>query len=127
MRKNLYIKYFALLFVTLLSFSCSIGKEGVYYNEMSIVPKLHLGNQLVIVETANSVKNSALQVYKLDFAMDTTRKLITIKGYQSVTKTQINRFEFQAAGKSKLELQQFDYYWIDPNSDRTKLEIIESF
>lgn len=112
-----------LLIVTLIS--CSIGKQGVFYSEMTKRPTVHVGDKMIIVNTDNSNKNSALLIYKLDYSIDTVEKTIDLRAFQAVNKDYKNTFEIQINGLTKLELEKYKYYWIDPDNNKTEIDKIE--
>ena len=66
---------------SLILTSCSIGKQGVFYDEMSKKPTLKIGDNLIVLTTDNSNKNSALSIYDIDYSIDTTSKQIELRGF----------------------------------------------
>ncbi len=112
-----------LLVLTVLS--CSVGKQGVFYSEMTKKPTVQIGDKSIIVYTDNSNKNSALLIYKLDYSADTTEKIIEIKAYQAVNKDYRNTFEIKINDLQKTELEAYEYFWLDPDGNRTKIDEIE--
>lgn len=112
-----------LLILTLLS--CSIGKQGVFYSEMTKEPTVQISEKKIIVNTDNSSKNSALLIYKLDYSIDTARKIIELKAFQAVNKDYKNTFEIKINELTKSELEKYEYYWIDPDDNSTKINKIE--
>lgn len=111
------------LLLTLLS--CSIGKQGVFYSEMTNKPTVKISDKTIVVTTDNSNKNSALLIYKLDYSIDTARKSVDLKAFQAFNKDYKNIFEIQIKELAQSELEKYEYYWVDPNNTRTKIDIIE--
>ena len=106
--------------------SSVIGKRGVEYSEMTQEPTIEiLTDNLIAVNTENSTKNSALLIYKIDVSVDTVKKVINLSGFQALNKTYKNRFELPIKGLNKIQLENFEYFWIDPDKTRTKIEKIK--
>jgi len=117
------IAFVGLIILTL--FSCSIGKQGVFYSEMTKKPTVKVGDKMIIVNTDNSNKNSALLIYKVDYSIDTNQKNIELRAFQAVNKDYKTTFEIQINGLTKLELEKYEYYWIDPDNNKTEIDKIE--
>ena len=90
---------------------------------MSIHPTLELNDNMIIVHIGNSLKNSALLIYKIEYTIDTTMKVVGLRGFQAVNKEYKNSFELQINGFSKEQLDRYDYFWIDPNDSKMKMKI----
>lgn len=116
-----------LLFVIFaLTISCGIGKRGVSYNEMTKQPTIQiLKDNLIAVNTDNSFKNSALLIYRIDYSVDTNKKVIKLTGFQALNKKYKDRFEIKIKGLTKVQLENYDYFWIDPDNKMTKIEKIK--
>jgi len=118
-------KGFILLIIVIVS-SCVIGKRGVEYAEMTKQPTIQiLNDNLIAVNTENSFKNSALLIYKIDYSVDTVKKVINLQGFQALNKKYKNRFEIKVKGINKVQLDNYDYFWIDPDNKMTKIEKIK--
>jgi hypothetical protein len=111
--------------ICLMILSCSIGKREVYYNEMSKQPTVTIKENMIIVHTDNSLKNSALLIYRIDYSIDSSKKIIGLKGFQAVNKDYKTSFEISLKGFTKAQLDNYDYFWIDPDNKETKLEKIK--
>ena len=115
-----------IIIVTALTVSCVIGKRGVTYDEMTKQPTIQiLKDNFIVVNTDNSFKNSALLIYKIDYSIDTAKKVISLSGFQALNKKYNNRFEIKIKGLSKNQLDNYDYFWIDPDNKLTKMEKIK--
>jgi hypothetical protein len=116
--------------IALLSFlvsSCSlftVGKRGVFYNEMSKVPEITTYDNGFEVQTGNSNQNSALLIYKITIQMDTVRKRIELKGYQAVNKKYQDSFKIKVKGISRADLDNYEFNWTDPDHKDNRLKII---
>ena len=123
--KKMKSKGFLLLIMVLVS-SCVIGKRRVEYSEMTKQPTIQiLKYNLIVVNTDNSFKNSALLIYKIDYTVDTVKKIISLYGFQALNKPYKNRFEIHIEGLDKIHLENYDYFWIDPDNKMTKIEKIK--
>jgi len=114
--------WLSILIIIALLMSCSIGKQGVFYGEMPREPFIEIYENKIIVNTENSIENSALSIYKIDLSIDTINKTVQLKGFQAAGKDFKNKFELRLNGKSKKQLSTYKYIWIDP--DNTKHSII---
>ena len=116
--------YKAVIIIVILFFiSCSLGKKGVFFKEMSKSPSIEINDNKIYLNTGNSKQNSALLIYKIDITIDTIRKVIELKGFQGTGKNYKTRFELKLIGLSKKQLINYKYFWIDP--EQTKNEIKE--
>mgnify|MGYP000884894167 CR=1 FL=1 len=112
-----------LLIIAIVS-SCIVGKQGVEYAEMSKQPTIQiLNNNIIVINTENSIKNSALSIYKVDYSIDTIKKEIYLYGFQAINKKNQNRFEVKINKLSHKQLQSYEYFWVDPDKKKTKIEI----
>lgn len=108
-----------------LTASCVIGKRRVTYAEMTKQPTIQiLEDNLIVVNTDNSSKNSALLIYKIDYSIDTQKKAIIVSGFQALNKKNDTSFEVTIKGLSKIQLEAYDFFWIDPDNKMTKIEKI---
>ena len=69
--------------LTFLVASCTIEKQRVAYNEMSKQPTFQLKDEMIIIHTDNSTTNSALLIYNIEYTIDTTNKVVELKGFQA--------------------------------------------
>jgi hypothetical protein len=109
-------------FIILVSFSIitscsiiSIGKQGVYYNEMRKIPEITIFDNKIVINTDNSDKASALLIYKIKTNIDTADKEIEISALQAAGKKYRNKFDIKIKGFSRQQLIGYKYYWIDPD------------
>jgi hypothetical protein len=115
-----------ILLISVIVSSCVIGKRGVEYTEMAKKPTVQiLQDNLIAVNTDNSFKNSALLIYKIDYSVDTNKKVINLNGFQALNKKYKDRFEIKIKGLNKIQLDNYDYFWIDPDNKMTKIEKIK--
>ena len=71
---------------------------------MNKQPSLQLKDEMIIVHTDNSMTNSAILLYNIEFTIETTRKVIELKGFQALKKTYKNSFDLQVKGQKKSNL-----------------------
>jgi hypothetical protein len=115
-----------IVLVSFLVNSCTlftVGKKGVYYNEMSNVPEITTYDYGFEVHTRNSNRNSALLIYKITIQIDTLRKRIELKGSQALNKKYQDSFKIKVNGFSKANLDNYEFYWIDPDHKDNRLTI----
>jgi hypothetical protein len=104
--------------------SCSIitvGKKGVFLNEMGKAPLITTYDFKVVLMTSNSTQNSSLSIYKIDYQIDTIKKQILLKGYQAFGKKYKDIFEISFSGLLKSDLDKFEFFWMDPDKTLNKL------
>lgn len=112
-----------LLFSGLIMSSCSIGKQGVYYTEMGRVPLIEIRENQLLLTTGNSMTNSALLIYKIDYSIDTVLHQIEFKGYQALGKEDKSTHELNLKNFTKEELSTYEYYWVDPDNTKNRMQI----
>jgi hypothetical protein len=88
-------------------------------------PIIYFQDNLIIIKTENSQKNSALLIYKIEYQLDTLNKEIELSAFQSIGKKYCSKFEIKINGFSKSKLESYNYYWKDPDNKRTKIVIKE--
>lgn len=115
---------FKILVITLFLNSCSIGKKGVSFKEMGKQPSIEVSDNKIVVNTNNSLQNSALLIYKIDLSIDTIKRVIELRGFQAINKDYKSKFELKVNGLSKMQLDNYEYFWIDPDGSRNKIEKI---
>jgi len=101
----------------------SVGKKGVFYSEMSNKPEIKTYDNGFTVYTQNSIQNSALLIYKINSKIDSIHKVIMISAYQAAGKKYRDKFEVKMYGFSKAQLDSYEYFWIDPDNERNRLNI----
>ena len=114
------------LAITVVTYSgCAVGKQGVYLAEMPTSPILIIHQDTLYVKPLNSIKNSALCIYKVNISVDNFQKEIYLSAYQALCGSKPYRDIFQIKlGKYKVsEPNLFEFYWRDPDKKITKLEI----
>ena len=115
-----------IVLVFFLITSCSLftfGRRGVFYKEMSKVPEIVTYDYAFVVQTGNSNQNSALLIYKITVKIDTLRKRIELKGYQAVNKKYQDTFKINVKGYKKANLDNYEFYWIDPDHKDNRLDV----
>lgn len=115
--------YKAIIIIVILFFnSCSIGKKGVFFKEMSKRPSIEINDNKITLNTGNSIQNSSLLIYKIDLFLDTTRMAFELRGFQAIGKDYKTRYELKINGISKKQLDNYKYFWIDPDKNKTEIE-----
>lgn len=116
---------FRLISLIILFASCVAEKKGVFLDEMPMKPTIETFDNRIVVNTENSIKNSALLIYRIDIRLDTINKIISLNGFQTVGKEYRNKFELKINGQTKEKLDNYKYYWIDPDNKRTEIKTKE--
>ena len=101
--------------------SCSIGKQEVYYSEMELPPKLTVTDDILTVETRNSISNSALLIYDLDTKVDDENRALLISGFQAVNKEYRTEFHFNLEQLGISNPESWVFYWVDPDGIKHEL------
>ncbi|NLI71588.1 MAG: hypothetical protein GX361_02515 [Bacteroidales bacterium] len=100
-----------------------MGERRVAYSEVYPKPTVSIIKEGVInVNLGSSVANSALIVHKIDYKFDESEHKIYLVGFQAINKRIRNNFEVKLNGFSKNELENYSYYWEDPDGTTTLLE-----
>jgi len=108
-----------LLLLTLVS--CAVGNQQVFFNEMSTTPILKLNENQLIIKTSNSIKNSALSIYKINITVNQKKKEVYLSANQAVRKEYKEPFIIKLNDHNIKEPKIYIYYWIDPDKKTTKL------
>ena len=116
------MKRFRLILLTLLLSSCSIGKQGVFYDEMETPPKLTSTDNNIKVETRNSVRNSALLLYKLETNVDKEKREFNMHGLQAANKKYKSEFKIELDKLGIDDLEGWTINWVDPDGTKHKLK-----
>ena len=116
---------YRIFFILLLNVTCSIGSRGVSFKEMSKKPTIEIFNQEIVIRSDNSQQNSALLIYKIEYTLDTIKKVIEIKGFQAANKKYQNAFELKINGIPKNQLDNYKYFWVDPDGIKNEIEEIK--
>ncbi len=101
--------------------SCSVGEKRVLYSEMKEAPQLQLDGQILIIKTKNSGVNSALKIFEIK--EEVGDHIINLKAYQALNKDIKEQFLIDLEKYHIGDLKQCEFYWIDPDGNRTKLEL----
>lgn len=104
---------------------CSIGRQDVYFDEMPTKPILKLSNSILTVKTSNSIKNSALSIYKINISVDQNKKVVYLSAHQAAGKAFKEYFTLELTDYKISEPRAYTFYWLDPDKEMTKLDIIE--
>ena len=111
--------FFYLIFLT----SCIIGKQGVYFSEMSSKPNVKIENKEIIINTNNSKQNSSLAIQRLNIKVDTIKKSIFISAIQGLNNKRSKTFRFNLNKYKITQSSLYTIYWIDPDSKTTRIEL----
>ena len=111
-----------LLLLTLVS--CSIGRQGVYFDEMPTRPILSLDNNILTVKISNSIKNSALLIYKIHVSVDQSKKEIYLSADQAAGQDYKETFTIKLNDFKIIEPRTYSFYWLDPDKKTIKLDLM---
>lgn len=117
------IKHIILKTIILFLFSCTIGKQGVYIDEIPTKPFLKVKADTLTIKTQNSIKNSALIIYKINISVEQKEKKVYISADQAAGKTYKEIFTIKLSNYKIIDAKSYEYFWCDPNKKKTKLEI----
>ena len=112
-----------LLLLTLLS--CNISKHGVFLDEMATRPIVLLKDNILTIKTTNSIKNSALLIYKINISTDKEKKQIFISADQVAGKEIQDTFTINLTDYKIKTPVTYSYFWLDPDKKATKLDLTE--
>ena len=110
-----------LISLFLIFSACSIGNKGVFFNEMGKIPTIEIFDNKLIVHTENSTRNSALSIFEISGIIDTTKRIIELRGFQSVRKISQSIFEVKIKNTPRQVLMECQFYWVDPDNLRTQI------
>ena len=102
---------------------CVSAKQGVYFGEMPAKPVLKINGDVLIIKTANSIKNSAKLIYQINLFVDEAEKTVYLSANQAVGKPYQDKFILPLS-KNKIEQPDaYTFYWRDPDQKKTVLDI----
>ncbi len=116
------MKIISLIILTLVLSSCSIGKQGVFYEEMESPPKLTITDNNITVETKNSIRHSALLLYKIETELNKENMELSLTGLQAANEKYKTTFEFKLNTLGIEEIDDWTINWIDPNGKKHELK-----
>jgi len=91
---------------------------------MPIHPSLKLSKNLLTVKTSNSIKNSALLIYKINISVDQNKKEVYLSADQALAKDYKETFTLELSKYKINEPTAYSFYWLDPDKKTTKLDIL---
>jgi hypothetical protein len=104
-------------------FGCAIVKQGVYIDEMPTKPFLKVSADTLTIKTQNSIRNSALLIYKINISVEQTQKKVFISADQAAGKPYKEFFTIVLSDYKVTDPKSYEYFWRDPNKKTTKLEV----
>ena len=109
------------LLCIILVCSCHSGSRRVNYDEFGIIPNITVNNAKIRIDYTNSIKNSALGIYKFQIAKADGKMLVT--AYQSLGSPYKKYFEYNISdfGISDFECKTLKWFW--ENEDKSQFEI----
>jgi hypothetical protein len=116
------MKTISKLLLLSLIISCTIGRLGVYFDEMGAKPTLTLDNNILTVKTSNSNKNSALLIYQVNVSVNQSKKEIYLSADQAAGKEYRETFTLNLKDYDVNDPTNFTFYWLDPDQKKTKLD-----
>jgi hypothetical protein len=117
------MKRIQLIILNLLLSSCSLGKKGVFYDEMNTPPILTITDKILTVKTTNSVRHSALLLYKIETEVNKERGELNLFGLQAANKKYRSEFEIELDKIGIDDLDGWNINWIDPDGTKHELKI----
>ena len=115
------MKRLPLIIITLLLSSCSIGKQGVFYEEMATTPKLTITDNTITIETKNSIRNSALILYEIETEVNKENKELILRGIQAVNRKYKYQFILELDKLGIDDIEVWTVNWIDPDGNKHEL------
>lgn len=109
---------FAFLLVT----ACGAGYNRVKYAEMPGPPKVRLtGNELIV--TTRNADGEGLSVYKVDMDIRDRARIIDLRGYRAMGKSEKTEFKILLSETQLQEIRNYRVYWIDPGGRKTGVQV----
>lgn len=118
---HLKMKRFSLIIITLLLCSCSIGKQGVFYEEMATTPKLTITDNTITIEIKNSIRNSALMLYKIETEVNKENKELILRGHQAINRKYKDKFILELDKLGIDDIEVWTVNWIDRDGSKHEL------
>ena len=99
--------------IVLLLTGCGAGYHRVRYAEMPEPPRVTLKNNELIVTTRNA-DQEGLSVYKVDINIRDKSRIIELRGYQAISKSEKTEFKVPLSEAQLNTISDYRIYWIDP-------------
>lgn len=99
---------------------CGLQSGEVFRNAKS--PKVTLKDKELIVTTRNA-DGEGLSVYKVDIDIRDRARIIELKGYQALGKSEKTEFKIELNEIQLREIRNYRIYWIDPGGRKTRVEV----
>lgn len=115
---------FFLLYFYPLPMLFSIGKEGVYWNELPSPPLLHIEGENIALEAGNSIRHSAKILFQVRAERENDNVALSV--YQRVAwgKTHVELLlPLTAIKATAYQARQLHFFWKDPDGGLHPLEL----
>lgn len=93
------------------------------YSEMPSPPSIRWDRGQLVVQTENSIENSALSIYEIQSTVNHADKVILLKGLQALGKEYKREFRLALDGVNPDSASMYRIYWVDPDDKRTELRV----
>ena len=110
-----------LFLIVILDVGCHSGSRRVNYDEFQKNQIFTIDNSKIRIEYTNSIKNSALGIYK--FQVIKANGIVLVIAYQSLGSPYNKYFEYNLSdfGISDFECKRLRWFW--ENEDKSQIEI----
>ena len=114
-----------MLGLSILLVGCSIGSQGVFYDEMDIKPTISVVGDSLIVKISQPNRNSALVLYNIDVMVDHKKKSVFIFAEQGIGREFLGTLKVNLKDYEITNPAEYSFFWIDPPAVKTiKLDVV---
>jgi hypothetical protein len=112
------------ILIFLVVTGCGGGYHRIKYAEMPEAPRVTLKDKALIVTTRNA-DQQGLSVYKVDINIRDNARIIELKGYQAVGKSEKTEFNLPLSEVQLKKISDYRIYWIDPKGKKTRIAVLD--
>lgn len=109
--------------ISLLLFSCHIGKKQVEYAEMSAKPIISFQSDSLILRTQNSKYHSALSIFKVEANVNRNNKSIIICAFEAANEPYKELFIVDLKEYNINNIAEYTLIWLNPDGSVVPLVI----
>jgi hypothetical protein len=113
--------------LSLILYGCSIGGQGVFYDEMVIKPSIFIAGDSLTVQITQPTRHSALILYRIDISVDHAKKIVFISAEQGIGREYQGALVVNLKDYNINDSSEYSFFWIDPPIKKTtKLELVKT-
>ena len=110
----------------LAAFGIHLGKEGVYFDELTPAPRLQVRQGMLTLQTGPNLRNTGKAIYRVEVVPEADAFVVRAYQRRAVGKGAMSGFRHQQGlGRtpSGEDARTVPFYWVDPDGRRHLLVV----